>query len=89
MNVQKSLEICNPAAKFQGAVGNGPARLTPYGQAIDIVDLSCGRRTWCDVVPTNPGVLRHLSCGEIVDVNGAVVSPGRRQIIRGTIQPLR
>ena len=87
MTVQKSLEICNPSIKFQGAVGNGPARPTSYGLAIDVVNLSCVKRIWCDVVPTNPDVLQQLSCGAVVEVNGEVVSPGQRKIIRGTILP--
>ena len=89
MTVQRFPAICNPAIQFQGAVGNGPVRLTAYGLAIDVVAFSYGRRIWCDVVPTNPEVLHHLNRGDTVEVNGEVVSPGRRPTIRGTIQILR
>lgn len=89
VTVQKSPAICNPTIQFRGAVGNGPARPTAYGLARDIVDLSGGQRIWSDVVPIDPEVLQHLNPGDKVEVNGEVVSPGRRQIIRGTIQPLR
>ena len=87
MNIQKFPANCNPTIQFRGAVGKGPARPTPYGLAMDIVDLSCGQRIWCDVVPTNPEVLRHLSCGDVVEVNGEVVRPSQRKVIRGKILP--
>lgn len=89
MTVQKSPANRNPAIKFDGAVGNGPTHPTAYGLAIDIVAFICGQRIWCDVVPIDSEVLQHLNPGDAVEVNGEVVSPGRRQIIQGTILPLR
>ena len=66
-NVQQINEQCKPTVLVV-AVGRGPAKLTQFGTAIDVVVINGGKREWGDLVITNLEILAELVCGQCVEV---------------------
>ena len=87
-NVQEQTSNGNPP-DLVFAIGKGPARMTRYGMAIDVVRIGGGKREWGDLVITNLEVLPDLVSGQCVEMSDPeIIMCWHRAMWRGTIKIL-